>query len=114
MGIDIRTFESIEPDETVAVVDGDLDAATGRIVKNRLVKLMEGEPKRFALDLSKTHLVDSGGVAAMIALLRAVRDGGGDVRVIAANPSVRRVFEVTALSRVFKYHPMRPQVVSAD
>jgi len=77
------------------------------------VKLMDGEPKRFALDLSKTHLVDSGGLAAMIALLRAVRDGGGDVRVIAANPSVRRVFEVTALSRVFKYHPLRPQAVSA-
>ena len=77
------------------------------------VKMMDGEPKRFALDLSKTHLVDSGGLAAMIALLRAVRDVGGDVRVIAANASVRRVFEVTALSRVFKYHPIRPQVVSA-
>jgi anti-anti-sigma regulatory factor len=45
--------------------------------------------------------------------LRAVRDVGGDVRVIAANESVRRVFEVTALSRVFKYHPIRPQAVSA-
>jgi anti-sigma B factor antagonist len=113
MGIDIRTFDSIEPGETVAVVEGDLDAATGRVVRNRLVKLMAGEPKSFALDLSNVHLVDSGGLAAMIGLLRAVRDVGGDVRVIAANDSVRRVFEVTALSRVFKYHPIRPQVVSA-
>jgi anti-sigma B factor antagonist len=113
MGIDIRTFDSIEPGETVAVVEGDLDAATGRTVRNRLVKLMAGEPKSFALDLSNVRLLDSGGLAAMIGLLRAVRDVGGDVRVIAVNDSVRRVFEVTALSRVFKYHPIRPQVVSA-
>jgi hypothetical protein len=47
MGIDIRTFDSIEPGETVAVVEGDLDATTGRTVRNRLVKLMAGEPKSF-------------------------------------------------------------------
>jgi anti-sigma B factor antagonist len=113
MGIDLRTFESIDPGETVAIVDGDLDATSGRIIRNRLVKLMDGEPMRFALDLSKTHLLDSGGLAAMIGLLRAVRDVGGDVRVIAANESVRRVFEVTALSRVFKYSPARQHVVTA-
>jgi anti-sigma B factor antagonist len=113
MGIDIRTFESFEPGETVAIVDGDLDAASGRTMRNRLVKFMAGEPMNFALDLSNAHLIDSGGLAAMIGLLRAVRDVGGDVRVIAANDSVRRIFEVTALSRVFKYHPIRPQVVSA-
>jgi anti-sigma B factor antagonist len=113
MGIDIRTYASNEPGEMVAVVDGDLDAATGRTIRNRLLKLMAGEPTRFALDLSRTHLLNSGGLAAMIGLLRAVRDVGGDVRVIAANESVRRVFEVTALSRVFKYHPIRPHVVSA-
>ena len=113
MGIDIRTFASNEPGEVVAVVDGDLDAVSGRTIRNRLVKLMAGEPTRFALDLSRTHLMNSGGLAAMIGLLRAVREVGGDVRVIAANESVRRVFEVTALSRVFKYHPIRPHVVSA-
>ena len=113
MGIDIRTFDSIEPGETVAIVEGDLDAVTGRVVRNRLVKLMDGEPKSFALDLSNVRLLDSGGLAAMIGLLRAVRDVGGDVRVIAVNEAVRRIFEVTALSRVFKFHPSRPQVVSA-
>ena len=38
MGIDIRTFESIEPGETVAVVDGELDATTGRIHRQHLVR----------------------------------------------------------------------------
>src|SRR4029077_11628560 len=101
MAIDIRTFDSSEPGETVAVVNGDLNAVSGRETRNRLIKLMEIDSRNFALDLRHVRRLDSGGLAALIGILRAVRDRGGDVRVIAANDAVRRIFEITALARVF-------------
>lgn len=110
MALDIAisrdTGLDIEPEEILVKVEGDLAGVSGRDVRRRLSALVTDEAaKKIALDLSGVKHLDSSGLAALIGILRLVREQGGDVRVVAANAPVRRVFEITALARVFKYRP---------
>ena len=110
MAIDIsvssNTLLNTESDEVLVSVEGDLTAVSGPDIRRRLAALVQDRSAAgVALDLSGVKRLDSSGLAALIGILRLVRERGGDVRVVAANDSVRRIFEVTALARVFKYRP---------
>ncbi len=118
MGIDIAVAKNfsldLDPDEVLVTVDGDLSGVSGREIRRKLASVLkEDAASRVALDLGGVSGLDSSGLAALIGILRLVRERGGDVRVIAANAPVRRIFEITALARVFKYRPAQLANASA-
>jgi anti-anti-sigma factor len=88
-------------DARVALV-GDLDDAGGKVARRRLAREVDLGNVNLTIDLDRVGALDSGGLAALIATLRRARDRGGDVRVRASRPHIRRVMELTGLSRVFR------------
>ncbi len=118
MGFEIavarNTGLDLDPEEILVKIEGDLSSVSGREIRLRLAAFVKGTaPSRIALDLGGVNQLDSTGLAALIGILRLVRENGGDVRVVAANDPVRRIFEITALARVFKYHPAQTTSASA-
>lgn len=58
------------------------------------------------VDLSQAGLVDSGGLGALLSLYRAAngmnRNGGVSVSLVNPQPSVRQMFELTRMDRLFE------------
>ena len=90
-----------ETDARVALV-GDLDDAGGKIARRQLAREVDSGNINLTIDLDRVGALDSSGLAALIATLRRARDSGGNVRVQASRPHIRRVMELTGLSRVFR------------
>jgi anti-sigma B factor antagonist len=90
-----------ETDARVVLV-GDLDDAGGKLARQQLKRAIESGKVNLTIDLDSVGALNSGGLAALIATLRLARDRGGDVRVQTSQPHIRRVMELTGLSRVFR------------
>lgn len=91
-------------DARVALI-GDLDDAGGKLARRQLARAVQSGRVNLMIDLDNVGTLNSGGLAALIATLRLARNSGGDVRVQASQPHIRRVMELTGLSRVFRLAP---------
>jgi anti-sigma B factor antagonist len=91
---------------SVGVIDvGErLDARAAEQMKSRFKKLALQGHRRHIIDLSRVDDVDSGGLAGLISTLRAVRDTGGSIDLVANTGHVKQILELCALTRLFKVH----------
>jgi anti-sigma B factor antagonist len=56
------------------------------------------------IDLGGVGFIDSTGLGVIIGVLKRLRTADGDLRIVADNARVRRVFEITDLTRVFNLY----------
>ncbi|HXW77441.1 MAG TPA: STAS domain-containing protein [Candidatus Eremiobacteraceae bacterium] len=88
-------------------LEGDLDAEGGSNTARLLRDAILAGRSDLTVNLDGVGVLDSAGLASLITTLRLARDHGGDVRIEASEPRIRRILEITALSRVFKMRPSR-------
>jgi anti-sigma B factor antagonist len=87
------------------MLSGDLDASGGALLSSRVLALVATGRTDLTINLDAIGFLDSSGLAALISSLRIARGRGGDVRIESSNVRIRRILEVTSLSRVFKMQP---------
>lgn len=105
--IDIKVTDAGDPTNAHVALVGDLDDAGGKLARRQLASAVKSGKINLLIDLDAVGALNSGGLAALIATLRLARDRGGDVRVHASQPHIRRVMELTGLSRVFRLSTAR-------
>jgi len=88
-------------DIAVAILPGDeLDDGNAAEFKEAIEPLLDTR-KKWLIDLSALRFIDSSGLGVLLSILRTVRDSGGDLKLTGLNASVRMVFEIVRLHRVF-------------
>jgi anti-sigma B factor antagonist len=97
--------ETIESDE-VGIIDigSTLDHDATLFLKERFKQFVAQGRQRHIIDLTKLAVLDSGGLAGLISALRAVRETGGSVDLVANSTHVTQILELTSLTRLFKVH----------
>ena len=84
----------------------ELTAANARALRHDVCARIEPELKRIEIDLSKSSLVDSCGLAALVSVFKAANDrhNNGVVAVLLLNPqpAVRQMLELTRLHHLFE------------
>ncbi len=85
----------------VVTVTGDLDMASAPSLRQAVVSAKLDRPM-VVLDLRGVGFVDSTGLGVIVGLLKRLRTADGDLRLVIDEPRVRRVFEITDLTRVFR------------
>jgi len=88
----------------VLSLSGEVDVANVARVREAALKLLERQIKRLIVDLSNVEYMDSSGLGALVALLKRVRESGGQMPLAGAKPRVRRLFEITGLDQIFSLH----------
>ncbi len=83
--------------------EDNLDASNVRDFRDAMKKLMK-DHTRVVLDMSAMKFVDSSGLGALIACLRDANSRQGDLRLCAMSRSVRALFELMRMHRVFCIH----------
>ena len=53
------------------------------------------------LEVNGVSFVDSTALSVLVSALKRLRQADGDLELASPNPSVRRVFEITGLTRLF-------------
>lgn len=73
-------------------------------LRQQFTSLVEGGATRMAIDLSDVEAIDSAGVGALIAGLKAARSAGGDLRLVAPSTVVVDVLEMMNLDKLLCAH----------
>jgi anti-sigma B factor antagonist len=88
------------PGHTVVVPEGRLYFDTVGPLRQALLALAAGERPRIVLDLSGVETCDSSALNLMVEVHRRAAGRGGWLRLVAPQRHVRRVLEVTNLTRL--------------
>jgi anti-sigma B factor antagonist len=99
--IDSRTEAG---DAAVLRLAGEVDVANVAQVREAALKLLAAGVKQLVVDLSATEYLDSSGLGILVGLLKRLKEIGGDMAIAGPQPRVKRLFEITGLSRVFALH----------
>ncbi|HEX3224357.1 MAG TPA: STAS domain-containing protein [Nocardioides sp.] len=73
--------------------------------KNLVEETVASGQSRIVVDLGGVTFIDSSGLGALIAALKATRQAGGDLRVADVPEQVMTVLRLTNLDRVLRAHP---------
>ncbi|MGH3044654.1 MAG: STAS domain-containing protein [Gaiellaceae bacterium] len=107
-------LEQADGGACVLSVKGELDLHTSRVFGRALDAARERRPTSVVVDLAECSLIDSTGLGMLVKAGKGLRHST-DARIAIAcpDPSVRKVFEVTALDRLFPICPTRSSALAA-
>ena len=75
--------------------------------------LLDRGSSRIVLDLEKVRFIDSAGLGELVAWKKRALERGGDVRLCRPRDEIRELFELTALTRVFRIFDREAEAVSS-
>ena len=92
--------------------EDNLDASNVREFRDAVQSLMQ-ERTRVVLDMAGVKFVDSSGLGALISCLRQANGRKGDFRLCEMSRTVRALFELMRMHRVFTIHEAREDAVAS-
>ncbi len=97
---------------TALRLEGFLDAHTAPDLDQEIRALIEGGRSRIVANLERLDYISSAGLGVFMSHVEALRAGGGDLRLCALVPKVRRVFDIVGFSRVFRLYEEEPSALA--
>lgn len=94
-------------------ISGRVDSVTATELGEHLNNAIDNGNNRIVIDLNEVEYMSSAGLREMVAALKRVQHGTGDVRI--ANPSdrVQEVLELAGLDQIFKIFPTQVEAVGS-
>lgn len=83
-------------------VAGRLNMVTATRMREAIKQVVDANRPNVAVDLSQVVFLDSSGLGALVAGLKAVRAAGGDLRLIRPGEQAQLVLELTNMGSVLK------------
>jgi anti-sigma B factor antagonist len=91
-------------DIAILSLTGEVEVANASQVRDAALKLVSGGRKYLVVDLSGAEYMDSTGLGTLVGLHKRLRESGGQVLIAGALPRVRKIFDITGLTQVFRMH----------
>lgn len=87
--------------ETRLDIAGRLDVMTAQQLTPTIDQMVQDKCRKVTVNLEGLDLIDSSGVAAIVALYKRIRAGGGKVAVVGARDQPLAVFKLLRMDKVF-------------
>ena len=97
---------------SVLAVSGEVDVATVPRLREQLHSLVAQGQTHVVVDLDGVDFLDSTGLGVLVGALKRLRSSGGELHLICTQPRIRKVFEVTGLTKVFPMHDSVDEAVA--
>jgi anti-sigma B factor antagonist len=111
----VMELKGIIEENDVLVIElreDNLDASNVREFKDAVQAVMH-ERTKVVLDMSGVKFVDSSGLGALISCLRQLNARRGDFKLCAMSTTVRALFELMRMHRVFNIHETRQEAIKS-
>ena len=95
----------------VIAAGGELDLYTSERLHEKIADALEQGGRRLLVDLTGVSFMDSTALGVLVNAAKALRSSGGQLVLVADDPRVTRVFEITGLQRVFRVESSLPEAV---
>jgi anti-sigma B factor antagonist len=100
-------------DVTILTLMGDhLDAGNTKQFKNDINRLLT-DASKVVFDLHAVKFVDSSGLGAFLTSFRRVSEKGGDMKFCNLTSSVRILFEIVRMHRIFEIYNNMEEALSS-
>jgi anti-sigma B factor antagonist len=97
----MKILEEKINDIDVLKLEGRIDAANAKDIKEKVGSLSKENRVKLVIDLAAVDFIDSSGLGSLVASFRSVNKLGGDIKIAALQDPIRSIFELTRLHRVF-------------
>ena len=85
--------------------EGAIDLHVSPEMRTSLRQLIDQNPKRIVVDLSRVPYIDSSGLAVLIGAMQSLEHEGGTFMLAAAQEGVRIILESAKLDQYFRLFP---------
>jgi anti-sigma B factor antagonist len=99
--VPIQFDRTDDGDLTSLRIDGTLDVLTAPELAPTIDQIVSERRAKVSVDLAGLDLIDSSGVAALVALYKRVRAVGGQVTVTGARDQPLAIFKLLRMDKVF-------------
>ena len=107
-------MSTLNPSMTVICPSGVLNAESAADFEQQLVSAMSHNcGDELLVDMSKVESLDNAGLVSFMSALNNAKQASTRLRICSAPPSVRIVFELTQLDRVFTMVDQFPVAIAA-
>ena len=86
---------------TTVVLTGEIDLSTARRVREALIAISNSGETNVVVDMTNVTFMDSTGLSALVGPLKRFRSMNGEIVLRSPSKGVRKVLEITGLTRVF-------------
>ena len=94
------SFKTIKP-------TGILDSVNANSLRQEIMALVDREVKIILINLEGITFMNSSGMGALVATLKAVKAAGGELPLCSLSDQVRIIFELSRMERIFKIYSDR-------
>ncbi|HKC22130.1 MAG TPA: STAS domain-containing protein [Gaiellaceae bacterium] len=98
-------------DSFVVAAGGELDLFTSERLREKLADVLELGGRRILVDLTGVSFMDSTALGVLVGAGKELQASGGQMVLVADDPRVKRVIEITGLARVFRVEASLPEAV---
>ena len=96
----------------IALVGAELDAGTTEEFKREIAPVLE-QHAQVIFDLSQLGFIDSSGLGSLLTCLRHLQTRGGDLKLCGMSKSVRALFELVRMHRIFHIFETQTEAIRA-
>jgi anti-sigma B factor antagonist len=108
LGLDVTERDGA----AILAVSGEVDVATVPRLREQLHGLVAQGSNRIIVDLDGVDFLDSTGLGVLVGALKRVRSNDGELSLVCTQPRIRKVFEVTGLTKVFSLYDSVDEAVA--
>lgn len=88
---------------------GVLDGAATNELKNKILSSLDSNTEMVLVDMQDITFMNSSGIGALVAILKAVRAQNKDLYLCGLSDQVSMIFKLTKMDRVFKIYGDRQE-----
>jgi anti-sigma B factor antagonist len=96
----------------VRVLNDRLDANVALEFKDKMVSYINGGEQSIVLNVAAVDFVDSSGLGAIVSSLKKM-DKNGDIVISCAKQTVKRLFRLTRMNKVFRMYETEQDAMEA-
>ncbi len=90
-----------------------LDAHISREFKEKIMEQIKNGYVNIIVDLHNIQVVDSSGLGALVSIMKNAKVRDGDIKLVACNPTILALLDITRLNKVFGIYNTLEEAVSS-
>jgi anti-sigma B factor antagonist len=102
MSVEVKTSE-LNPKVNVVELSGRLDMEAADADTPALQQALDQSLAGVVIDMGAVHFISSSGLRMLIATYQSAQDTGKPMALVRAQPSVYKIFKVSALDAMFRF-----------
>ena len=81
-----------------------LGGPEAQVLMEEMQHLLDQDEKHILINLSGIDRMNSSGLGILISVFTSFKNNGGSIKLIAARENIKKLFEITKLSRIFELY----------